>query len=476
MTSPTSSLRPGWIHSLRFRLTAWNTAIVLLAVILALVGVREGLRISLRQEIDRLLLEETEVVQFSVEQLFPNLEAIRAEMDRMAMGHQQRGWFLDLLDEQGMPVRSENHAPDLPPPPSGNFAPHILVSGGRRIAEQRVDLPSGQHFVVRVGTSTAFIDEDVKNLTEITVPVGLAILLLSPLGGYWLAGRATQPLADINATTAKLRPSNLSERLPIRGTGDELDQLSATTNNFLDRIATYLQHNQQFVHNAAHELRSPLTAIHSSVEVALASDRSLEEYKELLELILSECGELGVLVNQLLLLAESDAELKLPKQQVQLERVAARSLDMFRGLAEERGIELRSELDPTVWVAGHPMRLRQVINNLVDNALKFTPEGGRVVVRVAADRVQGQATIVVADNGAGIAAADLPHVFDRFYRGEVGQPPNPNARGTGLGLSICESIVEAHGGRISAESEVGRGATMTVLLPLRVAGSPDSLQ
>jgi len=447
---------------------------VLLAVVLALVGVREGLRISLRQEIDRLLLEETEVAQFSVEQLYPNLEAIRAEMDRMAKGHQQRGWFLDLLDDEGHLVRSEDHAPDLPPPPAGKFKPRVIASGGRRIAEHRVDLPSGQHFVVRVGTSTKFIDDDVTNLTEITLPVGLAILLLSPLGGYWLAGRATQPLADINATTAKLRPSNLSERLPIRGTGDELDQLSATTNNFLDRIATYLQHNQQFVHNAAHELRSPLTAIHSSVEVALSSDRSLDEYKDLLELILSECGELGVLVNQLLLLAESDAELKLPKQQVELDRVAARSLDMFRGLAEERGIELRSELEPEVWVAGHAMRLRQVINNLVDNALKFTPEGGRVVVRVLADRGQGQAIIVVADNGAGIAASDLPHVFDRFYRGEVGQPPNPNARGTGLGLSICESIVEAHGGRISAESEVGRGATMTVQLPLGAPGKPGS--
>ena len=199
----------------------------------------------------------------------------------------------------------------------------------------------------------------------------------------------------------------------------------------------------------------------SSVEVALASDRSLEEYKELLELILNECAELGLLVNQLLLLAETDAELRLPKQRVQLDRVAA----MFRGLAEERGIELQADLAPDVWIEGHPTRLRQVVNNLIDNALKFTPEKGRVSVRLSTDREVGLAVLTVADTGTGIQPADLPHIFDRFYRGETAQPRGRVVRGTGLGLSICQSIVEAHGGRITAESALGRGTTMTVYLP-----------
>lgn len=469
LTSSSASSPFRWIRSLRFRLTAWNTAIVFLAVMAALVGVREGLRFSLRQEIDKLLLEETEVVELSVQKHYPNLEAIHEEMDRMAKGHDERGWFLELLDEGGRPLWSPVNAPNLAPPLPGDFAPRVIAAGGHRVAERRLAQTDLPHYVVRVGSSTEFIEADVVKLTEITVPVGIAILLLSPLGGYWLAGRATRPLADINATTAKLRPSNLSERLPLRGTGDELDQLSATTNHFLDRIATHLQHNQQFVHNAAHELRSPLTAIQSSVEVALSTDRPLEEYKDLLELILSECGELGVLVNQLLLLAETDAELRLPKQQVQIDRVAARSLDMFRGLAEERGVELRGELEADVWVDGHPSRLRQVVNNLIDNALKFTREGGRVTVRLVQDRAARQAVLTVADSGVGISPTDLPHVFDRFYRGEVGQPRARAARGTGLGLSICQSIVEAHGGRITVESELGRGTTMSVYLP---SGTP----
>lgn len=452
-----------WIRSLRFRLTAWNTAIVFLAVVVALVGVREGLRFSLQQEIDQLLKEEIQVVALTVTEV--KADAVRDELDRIARGHQQRGYFAELLDEHGQPLWTDSNVPKLDLPPLTGNAPRVSAVGGYRVAEQRLIREKSPTLVIRVGTHTNFIDEDVDNLTEITVPVGLAILALSPLGGYWLAGRATKPLADINSTTAKLRPSNLSERLPLQGTGDELDQLSATTNHFLDRIATHLQHNQQFVHNAAHELRSPLTAIQSSVEVALASDRSLEEYKELLELILNECAELGLLVNQLLLLAETDAELRLPKQRVQLDRVAARSLDMFRGLAEERGIELQADLALDVWIEGHPTRLRQVVNNLIDNALKFTPEKGRVSVRLSTDREVGLAVLTVADTGTGIQPADLPHIFDRFYRGDTAQPRGRVVRGTGLGLSICQSIVEAHGGRIAAESALGRGTKMTVYLP-----------
>lgn len=387
----------------------------------------------------------------------------------MAQGHQERDWFLELLDEHGRPLWSGNHAPGGFPPP-GNGPPRVVAAEGYRVAERTLTAPALPRYVIRVGTSTEFIEADVAKLTEITLPVGAAIVLLSPLGGFWLAGRATRPLADINARTAKLRPSNLRERLPLRGTGDELDQLSVTTNRFLDRIATHLQHNEQFVHNAAHELRSPLTAIQSSVEVALGSDRSVAEYKELLELILAECGELSVLVNQLLLLAETDAELRAPKQRVQLDRVVARSLDMFRGLAEERRIALEADLAADVWVEGHPARLRQVVNNLLDNSLKFTPDGGRVRVRLTSGD-KALAELTVADSGVGISPTDLPRVFDRFFRGEVGRVGGRAARGSGLGLSICQSIVEAHGGQVEVQSALGAGTTMTVRLP-RVAAGP----
>src|SRR5262249_5153685 len=149
--------------------------------------------------------------------------------------------------------------------------------------------------------------EDIAKVTQVMTIVALLIMLIAPLGGFWLSGRATHPLAQIIHTADRLRPRRMEERLPIRGTGDELDQLSATINRFLDLIAESLDRNREFVANAAHELRSPLAAIQSSVEVALNSDRTIDEYKDLLSDIVDECSSLGKLVNQLLLLAESDA-------------------------------------------------------------------------------------------------------------------------------------------------------------------------
>ena len=160
--------------------------------------------------------------------------------------------------------------------------------------------PALPRYTIRVGASLAIVEGDVATLSRLMVAAGVVILFVAPLSGYWLAGRATRPLAHIITTAARLRPSHMEERLPIRGTLDELDQLSATINRFLDLLGDYLERNREFVANAAHELRSPLAAVQSSVEVTLNSDRTVEEYQDLLAEIADQCGQLRVLVNQLL--------------------------------------------------------------------------------------------------------------------------------------------------------------------------------
>src|SRR5262249_25090465 len=153
----------------------------------------------------------------------------------------------------------------------------------------------------------AYVEEDISKLTQLMLIVGTILLIAAPLGGYWLAGRATQPLGEIIRTATNLHPSQLEERLPLRPTGDELDQLSATSNSLLDRIAAYLERNREFTANAAHDLRSPLAAIRSAVEVALNAPRSSQEYQDLLCDIVEQISDLSLLVNQLLLLAETDS-------------------------------------------------------------------------------------------------------------------------------------------------------------------------
>jgi heavy metal sensor kinase len=461
----------GAFRSLRFRLTAWNTAVVLLTVGAALLGIREGLRHTLLHETDQLLEEDAEEIAQSIVGSYPNLEPVFQEIDRKASAHLHQKLFVQLIGPDGSVVRSTASTPPATAPPvKAEQARHDSTPGFRE-TELILKRPNVPAYTVRVGVSLENVEDDVATLTRLIMIAGAAVLFLAPLGGYWLAGRATHPLARIIHTAAKLRPSHMEERLPIRHTGDQLDQLSHTINHFLDQIADYLARNREFVANAAHELRSPLAAIQSSVEVALNSDRSTDEYKDLLYEIVDECSRLGMLVNQLLLLAESDAGcLRIERQAVRLDHLVATSLDMFRGAAEERGIELASVFSGPVSVLGEAGRLRQVINNLIDNSLKFTPSGGRVLIELERDGAPaGKAgdwvALRVTDTGNGINPDDLPHIFDRFYRGDKSRHRDESTCGNGLGLSICQSIVAAHGGEIKVESTVGEGTRFITYLP-----------
>lgn len=445
----------------RFQLTVWNTVTSLLLVVLTLVGLREGLRLSLWNEADHQLVEDAAEVKLTIEQLYPDLQQIHDELNRKAVSHTHRGLYIRIFAENGDGLWNSANFPNVYYPPSLAKSGMTPISfGERRLVH--FHLKSPPHWIVRVGTSFEPLEASVAQLTRLMVAVGLIVVVVSPLGGYWLAGRVIRPMAAIIKTTAKLQPMRLNQRLTLRGTDDELDRLSSTINGFLDRIAAYIRQNQEFTSNAAHELRSPLTAIQSSLEVALNTDRTIEEYQDLLAELLDECERLRVLVNHLLLLAETDAQrLDVLNETVSLHDLLARSCDMFTALAESTGVHLRLRTTEPTFVRGHSGSLRQVVNNLIDNALKFTEDGGEVIVSLSRD---GDAAIItVHDTGSGIAPEDLAFVFERFYRGERAR--TRQGRGSGLGLSICQSIVKAHGGEISIASPPGQGTTVTVRLP-----------
>jgi signal transduction histidine kinase len=462
-------------RSLRFRLTAWNTAVVLLTVLLALFGVREGLRLSLMRELELSLLDDSVEVSLAVEQFYPDLDQAYKEMQRKVVGHEDRDLFVQLLAADGKALWSSENTPPLEQIslPPADRASLVRTVPKYRLAQRRINQTGVPAYIVRVGSSLDIVDEDVAKLTRLITAAGVVILFLAPLGGFWLSGRATHPLARIITTASRLRPSHMEERLPIRGTGDELDKLSQTINRFLDLIADYLERNREFVANAAHELRSPLAAIQSSVDVTLNSERSVEEYQDLLGEITDACGQLGVLVKQLLLLAETDtARFQIEPRPIEINQLVERSVEMFRGAAEERGIQLGTDCVQPIEVQGDVDRLRQVINNLIDNSLKFTPRGGRVQIELKPDPERQQVILRVSDSGLGIDPVDLPHVFERFYRGDKSRARNHAAHGNGLGLSICKSIIEAHGGWIDVCSTPGKGATFSVYLPAAAGSSP----
>ncbi|MGE0609696.1 MAG: sensor histidine kinase [Pirellulales bacterium] len=463
--APTGSRLP-W-RTLRFQLTAWNSLVVLLTVIFTLIGVREGLRLTLRHENDATLADDLHEAALAVQQFYPDLVPIEQEMRRKSLGHADRQLVLQLLDGKGRLIASSGDAGFLMhEPPAAQERLLLKDVGGYRLVQRRLVAEGHPELTLRVAASLRLIQDDLGKLTRLMAFAGVVILFLAPVGGYFLARRSTQPIAQIISTTARLRPWHMEERLPMRGTNDELDQLSRTINRFLDRLADYLDRNREFVANAAHELRSPLAAIQSSVEVTLNMDRSTEEYQDLLVDIAGECGQLSVLVNQLLLLAEADAATTEPQRRpVRLDSIVARCIDMFSGAAEDRGLALLGPPAGELTLLADGNRLRQVINNLIDNGLKFTPRGGTVRVNLHRDAAANRAIVSVSDDGPGIEPDDLQRIFERFYRADKSRQRDAPA-GNGLGLSICQAIVAAHGGTIEAASQPGKGTTFTVRLPL----------
>lgn len=453
--------------SLRSRLTWWNTLVFVFMMAGLLWGVREIFRVLLLRELDAFLGEETMAISLDLEQAGPRVADVHAEIERKSQGHREHGWFVQFLEPNGLPQWSSEATPLMMrsiPSSAVGTAPQAYSLGPFRCVEALFRPKDAPPKIIRVGSTTASIDQDLTMVTRAFGVTALLIVLVAPIGGYLLARRAIAPLAQIIRSTAKMQPEELSQRLAIQGTGDELDQLSLTINGLLDRLSHFVRRKRDFIANAAHELRSPLTAIQSSVEVALNSDRTTSEYKDLLVEIAEECGSLTQLVSQLLLLAETTSGAVVGDvEPVRLDLIVDKSIDMFRGAAEYRAIELRLDSPGEVWVAGHRQHLRQVVNNLVDNALKFTPSGGVVSVRLTIEAKFARLT--VEDTGKGISEEDLPFLFERFYRGDKARQREQEG-GNGLGLAICQSIVTAYQGTIELSSQLGRGTTVVVRWPI----------
>jgi two-component system, OmpR family, heavy metal sensor histidine kinase CusS len=464
---PWPSTEPSAWTTLRARLTLWNTAVVLLMTAATLVSVWLGARAALYREADATLRGSVREVAMAVADLYPDTDAVVDELQRKEAGHAERGWFSQLLTDDGVTLWKSGRCPEAVadyPPTAADRRENIVQVGPYRYVRLAVDVPGRRPLHVRIGMSTEMLDDNLGALMRLLIPIGLALSVMTPLAGYWLAVRATRPVADILRTAERLRPTRLGDRLVVSSSGDELDRLSSTINRLLDQVADHVERQERFVADAAHELRGPLTAMQSALEVAVSQDRSPEENRETLVDVLEALRHLAKLANDLLLLAESsDASAPRLRERVDLAGVAALAVDMFAGAAEERGIELVLTTAERPRTEGDAARLRQVVGNLLDNALRFTPRGGRVAVELAA--AGPDARLTVSDTGVGIPPADLERIFDRFA---VADPARTRAadRCGGLGLAICKSLVEGCGGSIGIASQPGAGTTVTIRLPL----------
>jgi len=327
--------------------------------------------------------------------------------------------------------------------------------------------------LVQVGTSLQVVVDTLKNFQIILLTAVPVVLLLTALIGRFIARRALKPVAKITQTAKDIGSgANLSQRIPVSEVKDEIGQLALTFNSMMDRLESSFTQMRQFSSDASHELRTPLTVLKGQSELALGKERKPEEYQEVISSNLEEVQYMSKVLEDLFLLSKSDEnQIALDCESVDLKSLIEEVCKHAEIIASEKNIKIVIAYLEGLQVYGDPVRLRQMVWNVVVNGIKYTQQGGEVKISV---RGKGDGVlIIIQDNGIGISEEDLPLIFNRFYR--VDKARSRQEGGTGLGLSICKFIVDAHKGSIDIESKLDEGTKFKITLPKPGVSNPQKV-
>jgi heavy metal sensor kinase len=339
------------------------------------------------------------------------------------------------------------------------------LKGSMLIAAQTYTGADNSRYVIEVGVSTARTQETVRQVL-LMLTIGLPIAVsVAVTGGFVLVRRALKPVDNLSQKAAAITQHSLSERLPVVRSGDELERLSVSLNLMISRLEDAINSSKQFVADASHELRTPLAVLRGELE-NLAQDAQLKpQTRETLGSSLEEVDRLAEIVEGLLALSRLDTgEARAEWVRFDLAALVATTADQISLLAEDKHITVVCDSSERVMIEGDQARLKQVVVNLLDNAIKYTPNGGRIKLKITQE--EGNAVLDVADDGIGMPPEVLPHIFKRFYR--VDGSRSRDQGGAGLGLSIVKSICDAHGARVEVSSTPGQGSRFRIRQPLAV--------
>jgi len=460
---------------IRIRLTAWYLAVIFASLALSAAGMYYGLRRAIEDTVDNQLQARseniTEVLKTNgvqqgttTPQLLPRASGVApgddlyqvtdASNNVLYQSHAMQS--LDVpLDTTQMRHHYRHHRDD------GNFTTYYHRQGDVRVLASRV-LVGNNEYRVQVALVVSPLYEVLETFGTWTWTGLPLILCIAGMGGYWLSGRSMGPVRNLVVATRQIDERNLSKRLQVPAAKDELSELADTMNAMLERLEVAFTRITRFTSDASHELRTPIAVIRTTSEVILERDRSIPEYKDLVGQILQESELTSALIEQLLTLARADADTEhLSLETIDLRTLAEEIAAGGRTLAENSNLQWSTDLpDAPLLVLGDRPHLRRLLLILVDNACRYTEQGGSVTLRLRAE--PSEAVIEVVDTGIGIPSDELVQIFDRFYRASNARFFDPN--GSGLGLSIAHWIAIAHKGSLTAQSSVGSGTSMTVRL------------
>lgn len=315
---------------------------------------------------------------------------------------------------------------------------------------------------ISVGYPVSEIEGTLKDLFSSLVIALPGVLLLSTIGGWFLAKYSLQPIDDITKSAQDITAHNLSRRLPTPPVNDEVARLTETLNEMIARLEASFRQIQQFTGDASHELRTPLAILMGELEIALHTAKKPEEYQDVIISALEEVIRLSKVVEHLLELSRAESgQVEMHFERMKLDYMLNDIYEDAMILSEEREIQVHYTAESNVEIYGDKVRLHQAFLNIVDNAIKYTPNGGEIFITLW--REKHHAVVSIRDTGVGIPPQDVDNIFDRFYR--VDKARSQDVRGHGLGLAIVKWAIEAHNGSIELHSDVGKGSTFTVRLP-----------
>ncbi len=463
-------------HSLAFRLSLWYAGVFLLIAIVAFFFFYLLITTVLRQQTDQDLISE--VRTFSSILAVQGTEGVKQQALIESQAAGEKKIFFRLLTISGQVFSSSNMSywRDI----GINRVRIQELLRDQRSVFDTIRIPDRRHqvrvlyavigpgVILQLGRSMENHTHIIEAFRKIFVATTVLLLVVAVGVGWFMARRALSGVARIAGTARRISGGSLDERVPVKKQQDEIDQLALTFNQMLDRIQQLVNEIREMSDNIAHDLKSPITRIRGTAEVTLTTGQSLAEYKNMAASTIEECDRLLGMINTMLMISRTEAGLgQVQRKQMDLAAVVRDACELFRALAEEKRVDLQCHCPAHVFICGDIRMIQRMIANLLDNAVKYTPGGGRIEVTLDAgsDRT---VRLAVRDTGIGISPEDQPRVFDRFYRCD----PSRSRPGTGLGLSLARAIARAHQGDVILESQPQQGSTFLVLLPLPADAEP----
>ena len=462
-------------RSIRFRLTVWYAGLLALLLLLFGASTYLGLRHYLNQTLNESLGRQARQIgeSFLADVATGGEGYVISEInEHYAPELNNRFVRVTRADGSVMYVSGKPKESSFDPsavsnvgaPVDRDYVREVHLPGGELlIYTHQFTERTGQRFLIEVGAPYEQVEVVLYGLL-LALALGFPLTVIVAISGGWLLmRRALNPVDEITRGAEQITSRNLSQRLPVARTGDQLERLSSSLNRMIERLEESFLYVSRFTADASHELRTPLTILRGELEAASGQPEVGPDLRETIGSALEETERLSRIVESLMAISRLDAgKAGMERDILDLAELAASTTEQIRLLAVDKDVALQCESEERVAVEGDRARLKQVIVNLVDNAIKYTPAGGLVGVKVRASN--GRAMLEVNDNGVGIPAEALPHIFERFYR--VDKARSRQMGGAGLGLSIIKAIVTAHGGQVRVESVEGGGSRFLVELPV----------